>query len=118
MFNLRFWTIGCLVGLLIGARPAAARAEETTEAVKPSTVETELNAGDEDDPRPKRKFTKWNSFEGPFATLRYGGGFLVDYVGYAQDEDSKKQVRLIPEIKLRDARLLLDGKFQTERPIT
>jgi phosphate-selective porin OprO/OprP len=116
--KLHYLSIGCLAGLLLGVRPVVVRAEESQAAIKPATVETELNAGEEDDPRPERKFTKWNSFDGPISSLKYGGGLLVDYAGYAQDADSKQQVRLIPEAKLRDARVLLDGKFKTDRPFT
>src|SRR5213079_1054960 len=97
----------------MGARPAAVWAEETA-----PTVQTELNAGDEDDPRPKRQFTKWNNFEGPFTSFHYGGGFLVAYAAYAQDEDSKEQISMSPDLKMRDARILLDGKFTTKRPFT
>src|SRR4051794_13671603 len=91
--TLRFWAMGLLAGLLLGVRPVPARAEAASPA-KPPSIETELNAGDEDDPQPKRKFTKWNSFEGPISSLRYGGGFLVDYAAYGQDADSKQQIRL------------------------
>ena len=87
-------------------------------AVADDSIQTDIQAGDEDDPQPKRKFTKWNSFEGPVTSFKYGGGFLVDYAGYAQDHESKQQVRLVPEAKLRDARILLDGQFTTQRPIT
>jgi phosphate-selective porin OprO/OprP len=102
----------------MGVRPVAVRAAEAVDATKPPSVQTDAAAGEEDDPRPVRHFTKWNSFQGPYTSFHYGGGFLVDYVGYAQDAKSKQQVRLIPEAAVRDARVLLDGKLTTERPIT
>ena len=31
---------------------------------------------------PARQFVKWNEYEGPYLTLRFGGGFLYDYTAY------------------------------------
>ncbi len=108
-----------LAGLLITAPLRRTRAQDSPPASAPSaSIQTDLEAGDEDDPRAKRKFTSWNSFDGPFSTFHYGGGFLVEYAGFRQDAESKEQVQLHPDVKMRDARVLLDGKFKSKRPIT
>jgi len=59
-----------------------------------------------------RKFTKWNSFEGPYATLRFGGSAMYDVATYSQDENSKEQVGdLGPTGKWRDFRFVMSGTF-------
>lgn len=62
--------------------------------------------------------TSWYEFDGQYSTLRIGGGLLYDYVTYLQDDASKEQVRLVPEIKLRDFRIFMSGKIKTKRFLT
>lgn len=76
-----------------------------------ATLEDTIEAGESDDEPPTRKLVKWNEYEGPYITMRVGAGLLFDFAGYAQDTDSKEQVKLTPDYKLRDARFLLRGKF-------
>lgn len=65
------------------------------------------------------KYARWNEFDGPLTTLRIGGGMLYDFTAYAQDENSKKQVdKLEPEIRLRDLRVTLSGKFKFKRDLS
>jgi len=99
------------------AIPSAAMGQGATSTSFPS-LDTTAVAGDADAQEPKRRLVKWNEYDGPITTVRFGWGFVVDYVGYSQDEDSKQQFRLTPELGLRDFRLLLRGKFKTSRPIT
>jgi len=40
-----------------------------------------------------------------------GATFLYDYVAYGQDEDSKSQMYLNPQSKVRDSRLIFGGAF-------
>src|SRR5882672_6947009 len=94
---LRFWGVLCLSGLISLFKPLMGHAQEPPKTSEEPSIQTDIQAGDEDDPRAKRKFTKWNSFDGPFSSLKYGGGFLVDYAAYSQDAESKSQVRLMPE---------------------
>jgi len=48
-----------------------------------------------------------------------GGGLLVDYIGYDQDSASREQFpNLASQGKLRDARFLFGGKFNTKRQLT
>ncbi len=54
----------------------------------------------------------WNHYEGKYFSIRGGGGFLVDYVGFAQDDTSKDQISLQTKYQLRDARALFKGKLK------
>ena len=52
-------------------------------------------------------------------TLHAGAGLLFDVAAYSQDSASKEQFpNLNPAFKLRDARVLLGGRFKTKRPFT
>jgi phosphate-selective porin OprO/OprP len=76
----------------------------------PSTsTENKIDARESDEP-PDRTF-KWNQYEGPYFTGRWGAGFLVEYAAYAQDDASKQQFVLHPQEKLRDFRFILGGKI-------
>lgn len=71
----------------------------------------------------KKEKQDWNTFDLGFTSFRIGGGFLVDYSGYWQDEDGKAQMDsanldLKSGFKVRDSRLAISGKFKTKRTIT
>ena len=54
-----------------------------------------------------------------FTTFHVGAGLLFDVAAYSQDSVAKLQFPdLNPEFKLRDARILLGGRFDTKRPFT
>jgi phosphate-selective porin OprO/OprP len=109
----------CLL-VLAPAPPASAasRAQEPEAAVSP-TIDTTNDAGEDDDPEPRRKLVKWNEYEGPIATFRFGFGLLVDAAAYDQDAESRQQVTIEdPDGGVRDSRLLFRGRFQTERPFS
>ena len=95
-------------------RPSLARAQNKPD----STVVNALSAGEADAEPKTRKLIKWNEFDGKYLTFRLGGGFLVDYATYSQDSASKEQVKLEPGAKIRDARILISGRFKTKRRIT
>jgi phosphate-selective porin OprO/OprP len=61
---------------------------------------------------------KWNEYDWPFTTFRFGGGVLLDGAAYAQDEASKQQIAMEPDTGVRDFRLLFKGRVKTERPFT
>ena len=65
----------------------------------------------EDDAPPKRSLVHWNEYQGPYFTGRFGAGFLVDYSAFAQDEESKQQIAMNSDIRLRDFRFILGGKL-------
>jgi phosphate-selective porin OprO/OprP len=79
-----------------------------------------MEAGESEADVPARQFIKWNEYQGPFSTLRFGGGFLYDYAAYDQDDVSEQQIDFSNGEKLRDFRFLLKGKFLkfTERDVT
>ncbi len=70
-----------------------------------------MAAGESDADAPARQFVKWNEFEGPVSTLRFGGALLYDYAAYSQDDVSKQQVDFADGAKLRDFRLLFNGRL-------
>jgi phosphate-selective porin OprO and OprP len=77
----------------------------------PSKDDT-LDAAEADGDEPRRRLVSWNEYEGPYFTLRVGGGFLYDYSGYSQNSESKQQMALSPKHDLRDFRVLLKGRFK------
>ncbi len=106
------------VAALMLATPPSARSEEPGgEAASPS-LEGTLEAGESSVELPRRSLVRWNEFDGPFTTLRFGGGLLYEIAGYSQDEESEQQFDLETEDKVRDFRLLFKGRLKTERPVT
>lgn len=96
-------------GMFACARSAAEVEERVDRQSARLTSVSEAAGADGDVPR--RRLVKWNEFEGPWATLRIGGGLLYDHAAYDQDADSKEQMTLAPAGKLRDFRFLLKGRF-------
>jgi hypothetical protein len=43
---------------------------------------------------------------------------LYDYAAYKQDDNSRQQFDLTPELKVRDVRVLLKGRLKFKRPVT
>jgi len=102
--------------------PAQSSSNNTQSPAQAATVpnlDNNIQAGESDE-EPDRKLVRWNHYEGPYFTIRVGGGFLVDTATFAQDDQSKEQFSLSPDVKLRDARILLGGKLfpQLSRSIT
>jgi phosphate-selective porin OprO and OprP len=89
------------------------------DAVPPSIDASAPEAGADDDPKPRRRLIKWNEFEGPITTFRFGFGLLVDSAAYLQDHESGQQVgTLLDDMGVRDSRLVFSGRFQTKRPLS
>ena len=103
------------VALVAAPRPSRAQAEASTAQ---ATIDTTLEAGEADAVPQKSPAKKWNEYDTKVSTIRLGYGFLVDFATYAQDNDSKQQVSMSPDVGLRDFRLLARGKFKTTRPFT
>lgn len=83
-----------------------------------SLENTEVAAEGDVDPN-RRELVGWNRYEGPYITAKFGGGFLYEIDAYAQDRQSKEQFVLKPGYKVRDSRVLLNGKFpKFKRPVT
>jgi phosphate-selective porin OprO/OprP len=102
--------------------PQISRAQEpaVNSAPAEAAVTAPMEAGESEADVPARQFVKWNEYQGPFSTLRFGGGFLYDYAAYDQDAASNEQIDFTNGTKLRDFRFLLKGKFLqiTERDVT
>jgi len=90
----------------------------TPETVSSSPDDDTIEAGESEAEAPRRRLVRWNEYEGPFFTLRAGGGVLYDFAAYAQDESSKQQFQLAPQFKLRDARVLFRGRLKFKRDVT
>ena len=119
-----------LMSLLFG--PVLSSAQEKTDSAQPTdqqptvktppdpTIEKAINAVESDESEEAtRGFKRWNEFDGKYMTARAGGGFLVDYDAFSQDQQSKEQFSLAPGVKLRDFRFLLSGRFpKLKRSVT
>src|SRR5436305_1902269 len=98
-----------------GQNPAGATAAEPP----PSVINKTVEAGDDEDPRPPGKTTRWNEHDGRISTLKFGYTFLLDFAARNQDEANKKQVKMnSSDVGIRDVRLLLSGRFKTKRPVS
>ena len=85
----------------------------------PKTLEDTIDASEDEKP-PSRSFVDWNQYQGPYFTLQFGAGLLLDYGAFAQDHDSKRQIEMHPAGKLRDFRVLFRGRLfpKIKRSIT
>jgi phosphate-selective porin OprO/OprP len=77
---------------------------------------------DPNDPE-QSKGKRWRLFNTSITTVKFGIGFLTDYVAYSQDEESKQQMELAgtplqADIKIRDIRVVASGAFRTKRTFT
>ena len=109
--RLRLVAFALSLGCLLCGQPGSALGQQQ------ASIDTTAN-GDPENEQPKRRLVKWNQYDGPVTTVRFGFGFLTDYATYSQDDESKQQFDLEPDVGVRDFRLLLSGKFKTSRPIT
>jgi phosphate-selective porin OprO/OprP len=109
-----------LLTVLIVASPLAARGQPTQPSAAPTvaTDDDTIEAGEADAETPRRQLVRWNEYEGPFFTIRVGGGLLYDASSFTQDEESTQQLQLDSNHKVRDGRLLLKGRLKFKRPVT
>jgi phosphate-selective porin OprO/OprP len=101
-----------------GSNPAGVsqpQENQSTSQEPSETLENTIDAKESEEPPPQRRFTHFNEYEGPYFTARFGAGFLVDTAAYAQDMDSKQQIAVQPEVRLRDFRFILGGKILPRR---
>jgi phosphate-selective porin OprO and OprP len=87
------------------AQPAAGNGTQ-------SPIDDTIDAGEADDEVPARRLVRWNEYESPWFTIRVGGGYLYDVAAFQQDDDSKEQIHLTDEAKMRDTRVLLNGRLK------
>jgi phosphate-selective porin OprO and OprP len=55
--------------------------------------------------------SKTYEYEHEYFSIRLGGGLLIDYARYDQDDDSERQIFLNPESGIRDLRGLASGRI-------
>lgn len=104
-----------LIALIIATAPGSSRGQDSR-ATPDSTIDTTVEADEADTPR--RKLIHWNEYDGPITTIRFGANFMLDFATFAQDDESKQQVDMSPDIGMRDFRFLFGGKFKTKRPLS
>jgi phosphate-selective porin OprO/OprP len=121
--SLRVFRLVAVCLLAVSTTPGVSPGQDSSEA--PATVETAptidtspQEAGDSDDPKPRRRLVKWNEYDGPISSFRLGLGFLVDFSTYHQDDESEQQFDLDEDVGLRDFRLLFSGRIKTKRPLS
>ena len=91
------------------AKPAAPQQPPAA----PQTTDTPPEAGDEDAIVRSRRFSRWNEFDGKWASIRFGLGYLHDYGAYDQDSASEQQMPdLESGFKMRDFRMLFKGRLK------
>lgn len=104
-----------LFGSLLLGTPLSATAQGGTGA--DSSGYTAAGATPAVEPDWSWKFLDWNEIQTPILTFRVGGGLLVDFIDYSQDDSSREQVALESYVKLRDTRFILGGQIRASRPI-
>lgn len=100
-----------LLVLLLLAPAATSAAQQTSgQRDSPGAIDNTIDAAEEEGERPTG--LTWNEWDGRYFSIRGGGGYLLDYATYSQDENSKEQIALSPEWKPRDLRILFKGRLK------
>src|SRR5689334_11027538 len=110
--------LALLLPMLLCATP---RSRVRAQAGTPpdTSIAAGITAGEADADMDRRNLLSALHLKLGFTTLRIGGGVLVDYIGYSQDSASREQFPSLPsQGKLRDARVLFGGTFNTKRPFS
>src|SRR6187431_330030 len=100
-------------GPLPQAPPTTERAAPQPPPATPQSTDTPPEAGDEDALVRSRRFSRWNEFDGKWASIRFGAGYAADYGAYEQDSAGEQQMPdLETGVKLRDFRMLFKGRLK------
>lgn len=99
------------------------RAQQQEDEIHDGTQGEQLEKVTSDSIPEKWKNKRWRLFKGNFSSLKIGVGFLYDYAGYIQDENSRRQMDsagtpLSSAGEVRDFRILTSGQFKTKRQIS
>src|SRR6478735_1605939 len=93
---LRFCAIDAnCAGPLLQAPPITTQPpapQQQPPPVTPQSTDTPPEAGDEDTLVQSRRFSRWNEFDGKWASIRFGAGYLADYAAYDQDSAGEQQI--------------------------
>lgn len=100
--------------VLVLVYPQVTSGQQLQSAPDDDTIE----AGEADAEVPRRRLINWNEYEGPFFTIRMGGGLLYDYAAFSQDDESAQQLQTESGSKVRDGRVLFKGRLKFRRPVT
>jgi phosphate-selective porin OprO/OprP len=118
---LRFYVRSLLMIILAGAvlSPRLSYAQQK----KPAPDGTMGEVIEDPDDAEASKGKRWRLFKTSITTVKFGAGFLTDFVTYKQNDVAKEQmdlagVTLAPDIKIRDIRLVASGAFRTKRSFT
>jgi phosphate-selective porin OprO/OprP len=84
---------------------------QTTPAQTQSPAPNLENTVEAAEPLPRRDLVHWNEYHGPHFTIRAGIGLLTDFAAFAQDKESKEQITMRPDVKLRDFRFIMGGRL-------
>jgi phosphate-selective porin OprO and OprP len=112
--------------LLAASSPAPAQealnAETSTIQQQTTTAEApvlaEYTVEDTMDTPPERKIVSWNDYDLKYFTFNWGVYFIFDSGTAIQNYESKNQIEVTSDTKLRDFRFSFKGKFKTDRTIT
>lgn len=110
--------ISWLAGSGVAAQRPPKAAKTAADSIRDSVLANGITAGEADADLLRRNLVDRLRLDLGFTTFELGGGVLVDYIGYDQDSASREQFDLASIGKLRDARVLVGGKFRTKRPFT
>lgn len=106
-------TLCLATALARGEEPqtGASQTQAVTAGSPPPMLDDSIEAAESNE-ESLRKFTKWNHYEGPYATLKFGGSAMYDVATYRQDSASREQVGDLEAAgKWRDFRFVLAGTF-------
>ena len=108
------WTLAVVLAGVLASRPVLAQQA----APRDTTFAGGVTAGEADGEKRRRHLLGRPEFDLGFTTLGIGGGLLYDVAAYSPDSATEDQFDLEPDLKLRDARFLLGGRFNTKRWFT
>jgi phosphate-selective porin OprO/OprP len=102
---------------------ATSYCQEKNDVIPSGTTGEELEVLDSSKVETKWRDRRWRLFPGKYSTLKLGGGFLYEYAGYSQDENSRRQMdsissKLESTFAVRDFRIVAGGQFKTKRNIS
>src|SRR4249920_3284589 len=66
--------------------------QESKETIPSGTTGEELEVLDSTKVQTRWRDKRWRLFPGKYSTLKLGGGFLYEYAGFRQDENSRRQM--------------------------
>lgn len=106
------------IAFAIICKPVEAQQPAKRDPVRDSVFAMGITAGEADGEHMRRTLLNALKFNLGFTTVTIGGGYLQDGAAYGQDSLARSQIEPHPDLKMRDARILLGGRFKTKRAIT